>query len=152
MKREALQYMPGLIAVCLGLMGNSSAMLAQSAPGVTDKEILIGSCSALEGLSHFLGTETINGAKAYFDMINDAGGVDGRKLKLVAYDDSDETREQIEGMWGNAGLQENWGNLSGGRVWNGSPRRSKGGAESSRCRAGCRSLLPAADRAGRRSD
>jgi len=69
MKREALQYMPGLIAVCLGLIGNSSAMLAQSAPGVTDKEILIGSCSALEGLSHFLGTETINGAKAYFETI-----------------------------------------------------------------------------------
>jgi branched-chain amino acid transport system substrate-binding protein len=96
MKREALKYIPGLIAVCLGLIGNSSAALAQSAPGITDKEILIGSCSALEGLSHFLGTETINGAKAYFDMINDAGGVDGRKLKLVAYDDSyDPAKTQI---------------------------------------------------------
>ena len=61
---------------------------AQSAPGVTEKEIVIGSCSALEGPSHFLGTETINGATAYFDLINDTGGVDGRKLKLVAYDDS----------------------------------------------------------------
>jgi branched-chain amino acid transport system substrate-binding protein len=60
----------------------------QSAPGVTDKEIVIGSCSALEGPSHFLGTETINGATAYFDMMNDAGGVDGRKLKLISYDDS----------------------------------------------------------------
>ncbi|HEX4544219.1 MAG TPA: ABC transporter substrate-binding protein [Candidatus Acidoferrum sp.] len=61
---------------------------AQTAPGVTDKEILIGSCSALEGPSHFLGTETVTGAKAYFDMVNDAGGVDGRKLRLVSYDDS----------------------------------------------------------------
>jgi len=43
-------------------------------PGVTEREILIGSCSALEGPSHFLGTETVTGAKAYFDMINDAGG------------------------------------------------------------------------------
>jgi ABC-type branched-subunit amino acid transport system substrate-binding protein len=32
--------------------------------------------------------ETVTGAKAYFDMINEAGGVDGRKLKLIAYDDS----------------------------------------------------------------
>jgi branched-chain amino acid transport system substrate-binding protein len=61
---------------------------AQSAPGVSDKEILIGSCSALEGPSHFLGSETVAGAQAYFSMINEAGGVDGRKLKLIAYDDS----------------------------------------------------------------
>jgi ABC-type branched-subunit amino acid transport system substrate-binding protein len=61
---------------------------AQSATGVTEKEILIGSCSALEGPSHFLGTETVVGATAYFNLINDQGGVDGRKLKLLAYDDS----------------------------------------------------------------
>lgn len=60
----------------------------QSVTGVTEREILIGSCSALEGPSHFLGTETVTGAKAYLDMINDEGGVDGRKLKLLSYDDS----------------------------------------------------------------
>jgi branched-chain amino acid transport system substrate-binding protein len=60
----------------------------QAVPGVGEREILIGSCSALEGPSHFLGTETVTGAKAYLDMINDAGGVDGRKLKLLSYDDS----------------------------------------------------------------
>jgi ABC-type branched-subunit amino acid transport system substrate-binding protein len=64
------------------------AAWSQTAPGVSDKEILIGSCSALEGPSHFLGTETVNGANAYFGLINEAGGVDGRKLKLIAYDDS----------------------------------------------------------------
>jgi ABC-type branched-subunit amino acid transport system substrate-binding protein len=60
----------------------------QSTPGVTDKEILIGSCSALEGPSRALGVETVTGAKTYFSMVNDAGGVNGRKLKLIAYDDS----------------------------------------------------------------
>src|SRR5260370_21867363 len=35
-----------------------------------------------------MGTETVTGAKAYFGMINDAGGVEGRKLKLITYDDS----------------------------------------------------------------
>jgi len=60
----------------------------QATPGVTDKEILIGSCSALEGPSKFLGTETIAGAKAYFELVNEAGGVEGRKLRLVASDDS----------------------------------------------------------------
>jgi ABC-type branched-subunit amino acid transport system substrate-binding protein len=75
--------------VLLGCLFAASAPLpAQNTPGVTENEILIGSCSALEGPSHFLGTETVTGAKAYFAMINDAGGVDGRKLKLISYDDS----------------------------------------------------------------
>jgi branched-chain amino acid transport system substrate-binding protein len=57
-------------------------------PGITDKEIVIGSCAALEGPSSFLGRETVAGAEAYFDSINDEGGVNGRKLHLVSYDDS----------------------------------------------------------------
>src|SRR5215471_7461803 len=85
-------FFPRRIAVVLLLLSTNALAIsiveAQTAPGVTDKEIVIGSCAALEGPSHFLGTETINGATAYFDMINDAGGVDGRKLKLVSYDDS----------------------------------------------------------------
>jgi ABC-type branched-subunit amino acid transport system substrate-binding protein len=74
--------------LCACFLAACSTTLAQGTPGVTEKEILIGSCSALEGPSHFLGTETVNGAKAYFSMINDAGGVDGRKLRLISYDDS----------------------------------------------------------------
>src|SRR5215470_8348484 len=75
-----------LVAVCL--LAAPSMAWGQGVPGVTEKEILIGSCSALEGPSHFLGTETVTGAKAYLDMTNDAGGVDGRKLKLISHDDS----------------------------------------------------------------
>ncbi len=88
MKKDTPKYVLGL-GVLLGCFFTiSTPTHAQNAPGVTDKEILIGSCSALEGPSHFLGTETVNGAKAYFGMVNESGGVDGRKLKLVAYDDS----------------------------------------------------------------
>jgi branched-chain amino acid transport system substrate-binding protein len=74
------------VGVCPFLL--PSPVRGQGVPGVTEREVLIGSCSALEGPSHFLGTETVTGAKAYFDMTNDAGGVDGRKLKLISYDDS----------------------------------------------------------------
>jgi ABC-type branched-subunit amino acid transport system substrate-binding protein len=84
MKKEALKYILGLLVVFFGLLATSSNALGQGTTGVTDKEILIGSCSALEGPSHFLGTETANGAKAYFNMINEAGGLDGRKLRLLA--------------------------------------------------------------------
>jgi branched-chain amino acid transport system substrate-binding protein len=75
------------VAASLSLVSLASAY-GQGTPGVTDKEILIGSCSALEGPSHVLGVETVTGAKAYFSMVNEEGGVNGRKLKLVAYDDS----------------------------------------------------------------
>jgi branched-chain amino acid transport system substrate-binding protein len=75
-------------AVFLFLFGTALPAHAQSAPGVTEKEILIGSCSALEGPSRALGTETVAGAKAYFNLVNDEGGVNGRKLKLLSYDDS----------------------------------------------------------------
>ncbi len=88
MKKIILNYTLGFGMICGCLLASSFLVQAQSVPGITEKEILIGSCSALEGPSHFLGTETVNGAKAYFDMVNDAGGVDGRKLKLVSYDDS----------------------------------------------------------------
>jgi len=88
MKNAASKYVLGLALFLVCLLGLCNSVHAQTAPGVTENEILIGSCSALEGPSHFLGTETVAGAKAYFAMINDAGGVYGRKLKLISYDDS----------------------------------------------------------------
>jgi len=88
MKKDTPKYLLGLSVLIGCLFSVSTPTQAQNTPGVTDKEILIGSCSALEGPSHFLGTETVTGAKAYFAMVNDAGGVDGRKLKLLTYDDS----------------------------------------------------------------
>jgi hypothetical protein len=70
------------------LIGTTSATFGQGTPGVSENEILIGSCSALEGPSHFLGVETVTGAKAYFHLINEEGGVNERKLKLISSDDS----------------------------------------------------------------
>ncbi len=75
-------------AIFLFLFGTVPPGRAQNVTGVTDKEILIGSCSALEGPSRSLGLETVAGAKAYLSLINNEGGVNGRKLKLFAYDDS----------------------------------------------------------------
>ena len=88
MKKDTLKYALGLSVLIGCLFTVSTPVQAQNTTGVTEKEILIGSCSALEGPSHFLGTETVTGAKAYLDMTNDGGGVDGRKLKLLTYDDS----------------------------------------------------------------
>jgi branched-chain amino acid transport system substrate-binding protein len=63
--------------------------------GITSDEILIGSCSALAGPASVLGTQTVAGAKAYLDYINDQGGVNGRKIKLITLDDGYEPSKAI---------------------------------------------------------
>ena len=75
------------LVVCL-LVGISAPYSLAETPGVTDNSILIGSCSALDGSAHFLGRQTVLGASAYLHMINDEGGVFGRKIQLQAFDDS----------------------------------------------------------------
>jgi ABC-type branched-subunit amino acid transport system substrate-binding protein len=64
--------------------------------GITDKEILIGSCSALEGPVAGLGKAMTSGAKLYLQHINEQGGVHGRQLKLVCYDDSYDPDKAIQ--------------------------------------------------------
>lgn len=88
MKTAFLKYSLALCAVLVCFFALPLSISSQGVPGVSEREVLIGSCSALEGPSHFLGTETVTGAKAYFDLTNDEGGVEGRKLKLLSYDDS----------------------------------------------------------------
>src|SRR4051812_7061597 len=54
--------------------------------GVTDKEILIGSCTSLSGSNSLIGQQMMSGAQAYLDSVNANGGVYGRKIKLLSYD------------------------------------------------------------------
>jgi ABC-type branched-subunit amino acid transport system substrate-binding protein len=42
----------------------------------------------LDGPAHFLGRQTVLGASAYLHMVNDDGGVFGRRIQLQAFDDS----------------------------------------------------------------
>ena len=86
MKKHTPKYALGLSALLWCFFTVSASAQAQNTAGVTDNEILIGSCSALEGPSHFLGTETVAGAKAYFALANDAGGVDGADHEAPARD------------------------------------------------------------------
>src|SRR5215471_15473049 len=87
MKLSLRLFPAALFVLLLSLVPFRDAS-SQTTPGVSDKEITIGSCSALEGPSQFLGTQTVAGAKAYFESVNEAGGVHGRKLRLISSDDS----------------------------------------------------------------
>jgi ABC-type branched-subunit amino acid transport system substrate-binding protein len=57
-------------------------------PGVTATEVLLGSSLALNGHASFLGTQTLRGALCYLSYVNENGGVHGRQIRVVTYDDS----------------------------------------------------------------
>jgi ABC-type branched-subunit amino acid transport system substrate-binding protein len=88
MNRLGAAPVPLFLRVC-ALLTIAIAVSSASGqtPGVTDTSVLIGSCSALDGPAHFLGRQTVLGASAYLHMINDEGGVLGRKIQLQAFDD-----------------------------------------------------------------
>jgi branched-chain amino acid transport system substrate-binding protein len=62
----------------------SQAALAQ---GVTNDRVLLGQAAVFSGPAAQLGIQMRNGIKAYFDHVNEKGGVHGRRLELVSEDD-----------------------------------------------------------------
>ena len=74
-------------AAALLLMGNAPA-LAQQGPGVTDKEIKLGTWIPLTGPFAAYGVPYRAGLDAYINMVNDKGGIKGRKITLVVEDNA----------------------------------------------------------------
>ncbi len=72
-----------LVLLALGVWG----ITAQAEPGVTPTTIVIGQSAAFTGPASELGNEMRAGALAYFQMVNAAGGVNGRKIELRSLDD-----------------------------------------------------------------
>jgi branched-chain amino acid transport system substrate-binding protein len=78
------------------------AAQAANAPGVTDTEIKIGQTSPYSGPASAYGVFGRTHA-AYFKMINEMGGINGRKLNLISLDDGysppktlEQTRRLVE--------------------------------------------------------
>lgn len=57
-----------------------------AADGVTDKEVTVGAGLDLTGAVANWGVNIKAGMEAVFNRVNEAGGVHGRKIKLIAYD------------------------------------------------------------------
>lgn len=55
--------------------------------GTTDTEVVVGQSAVLSGPTAFLGTAMKAGLEAAFKSANDAGGVHGRKVRLISLDD-----------------------------------------------------------------
>ncbi|MBN1516326.1 ABC transporter substrate-binding protein [Candidatus Sumerlaeota bacterium] len=69
---------------------------SSQAQGVSDTEILVGQSCALDGPASALGTGMKAGLEASFAEVNKHGGVHGRMIKLISYDDGYEPDKAIE--------------------------------------------------------
>jgi len=64
------------------------AQLAEAAEhDISPDEILVGTSLPLTGHASYLGVGIVTGMNAYFNHVNSQGGIHGRKIKCVAYDD-----------------------------------------------------------------
>src|SRR5882762_8521873 len=93
------------------------AQVAAGSPvrGVTDQEIRFGMAAPFSGSAKELGRQMKLGIDTAFNRVNDAGGVEGRMLKLIAADDGYEPtrtgdamkqlyeKDQVFGIIGNVG-------------------------------------------------
>lgn len=85
------------LTAALGLGVASGGAHAQKSygPGVTDREIKVGQTAPYSGPLSSFGTQA-KAQAAYFRMINDRGGIHGRKLNLVSLDDGFSPPKAVE--------------------------------------------------------
>jgi branched-chain amino acid transport system substrate-binding protein len=84
---------------------SSAAAAAPAAPavstttrGVSDREIRFGIAAPFSGAARELGRQMKLGIDTAFNQVNDAGGVNGRMLRLIAADDGYEPTRTAEAM------------------------------------------------------
>lgn len=77
----------------------AAATLANAqAQGVTDDEIVIGAVNDLSGIFAAVGVPATKGANVYFDKVNAAGGVHGRKIRYVVEDHGYQMPRAMQGF------------------------------------------------------
>lgn len=85
--RNALLSAPlSLTLLCLVLGSLPALAQKKQGPGVTDTEIKVGSTNPYSGPASAYGTIG-RASAAYFKMINEQGGVNGRKINFISLDD-----------------------------------------------------------------
>src|SRR5215831_10086891 len=76
----------GALSALVALAVVIGAAPARAEDGVTDKEVITGAGLDLTGAVANWGVNIKAGMEAVFNRVNDAGGIHGRKIKLIAYD------------------------------------------------------------------
>lgn len=87
------------LAAC-GPVAGPSETKDQPAQGVTADKVVIANSAATSGAYAPVGVPFIAGIQAYLDMVNEAGGIDGRKIEFLHTDD------EFDPVKGKAALQK----------------------------------------------
>jgi branched-chain amino acid transport system substrate-binding protein len=74
------------VAVATAAVSLGAAAASAQTRGVTATEVLFGMPTDLSGVAATYGVSSSNGVKMRFDEINEAGGINGRKLRVIVED------------------------------------------------------------------
>jgi branched-chain amino acid transport system substrate-binding protein len=101
----SLHFCPRISTAAIAMaavIASTSFVAAQNTPGVTATEIKIGNFAPYSGPVSALSVPA-KAEAAYFKMINDQGGINGRKINFISYDDAysppktvEQTRKLVE--------------------------------------------------------
>src|SRR5580700_5763170 len=88
-------FATGLSAAGVVLLSGLVYAAGQYGPGASDTEIEIGNTMPYSGPASTYGIigKTIG---AYFDQVNAAGGINGRKIRFISYDDGYNPQKTVE--------------------------------------------------------
>src|ERR1700733_7951978 len=84
-----------MAALALTIAATPALAQKQYGPGATDTEIKIGTTTPYSGPASAYAAGAIS-ATAYFAMINDQGGVNGRKINYISLDDAYSPPKTVE--------------------------------------------------------
>jgi branched-chain amino acid transport system substrate-binding protein len=88
--------MCALVRCLVALLVLAAAGPALAQQGVTDAEILLGCSNSFSGPLAFTGEQATKfGVDLYVKVVNDAGGIHGRKVRTVYYDDGYKPQEAV---------------------------------------------------------
>lgn len=91
MKKVMAMFLVLILAVALVGCGKTEDKSAETAGG----EILIGNLQDLSGPTSVWGKAISNGIEMSIAKVNEAGGINGKKLKLISYDTKNDVQEAI---------------------------------------------------------
>ncbi len=94
-RRSILLAAPGAIAFSAPLLSPRIAHAKDYGPGVTDKEIKLGNTGPYSGPASSY-SAVPKAETAYWKMINDQGGINGRMINFISYDDAYSPPKTVE--------------------------------------------------------
>ncbi|MDY7034482.1 MAG: ABC transporter substrate-binding protein [Thermodesulfobacteriota bacterium] len=80
-------YVLAIFFLLFSISVNAGTLYGEEVTGVTDNSVKIGLMGALTGIGADSWIPLADGARAFFKMVNDGGGVHGRKIKYILEDD-----------------------------------------------------------------